>query len=565
MLGLWIWQSCGEKNVKRLKLLGAMLLMIVLLVGTVVLCSPYAPVVEPVMEIEDVWAIEDARSESTQPLVTALENNGVPLMYAPAENTFYCTLGLGHADAWPDIHLTAPGAKDVRLAFVDDYTYDWCADAIRDGYPYQVMAYTEDEFYYFDIVFTGLMQVSINSTHTLGKEDKPAVVTVSTAQGALTSSARTHYRGGVTAQFEKHPYKVEFTRTGDGRGKVVRDVPVLGQMDQFVLIPMWYDNDFLRDRLSWAIYGELVGEDVPYGARRHSYAEVFVNGQYEGVYLLMEPYDHEKEIAKVGAAHVETDRIYSSCPAWSIEDRPTIETQASPPYRFALHRQIQGGDPFDAIRDYIDICLEPDDEEFVRRMLERVDLDSMLRYHLIIQSFGLGDNVYNNQFVWAAWENGKMVYRFIPWDMDMSWGENDHIEWIREDYDGWMYFPAADRLLNLNPDGVRARWADMWREMRKTVLTQENIERKLERYSAELNDSGAIMRNAMRWNKDHSVSDPFEIINYTDMRLPLMDQTVDYIASEPGDIEMLMYDDPENESGKIYGFDGREKDENNLE
>ena len=125
-----------------------------------------------------------------------------------------------------------------------------------------------------------------------------------------------------------------------------------------------------------------------------------------------------------------------------------------------------------------------------------------------------------------------------------------------------MYFPAADRLLNLSPE-IRVRWAEMWRQMRQTVLTKENIEEKLLRYSAELNDSGAILRNMERWNKDHSESDPFEILNYTDMRMELLDRTVEYIAGTPGDIEMLMYDDPAQESGMIFGFDGRENDEFN--
>lgn len=545
---------------KKLKLLGMLLALTALLTGAVIWGSPYAPVVAPAADIEAIWAIEDTREESWEPLVTALENHGVPLAYDEANNTFYCTLGMGNTDMWPDIHLTAPDAEGVNLTFVDDYTYDWCSDAIRDGYSYELMAYTDTEYSYFYLVFTGMMQVSIETQQELSHEDSPIQVTISTGQGALTSSARAHYRGGVTAQFEKHPYRVEFTRTGDGRGKVIRDVPVLGQMDQFVLIPMWYDNDFLRDRLSWTVYGQLVGENAPYDARRHSYAEVFVDGRYEGVYLLLEPYDHEQEIAKLGAAHVESDSLYVSCPIWSIEDRQTIETQGNPPYRFAVYRHLQEGDSLSGIRAYIDACLEPDDERFVRWMMENVEIDSMLRYHLMLQSFGLGDNVYNNQFVWIARENGETTYRFVPWDMDMSWGENDHIEWIREDYDGWMYFPAADRLLNLDPDHMRTRWADMWRQMRVSALSEENIEEIVMRYSAELNDSGAIVRNAERWAKDHSVSDPFEIINYAQMRFELMDRTVDYIENTPGDIAMLMYDDPEMESGQIYGFDGLEKD-----
>ena len=137
---------------KKLKLLLAMLACTAMLVCTVIYGSSYAPVVEPVAEIERIWEIEDARRESEMPLVTALANHGALLGYDETENTFYCPIGLETGDEWPDIHLTAPGAEGVNLVFVDDYSYDWCSDALRDGYAYQIMAYTDTEFSYAQIV-----------------------------------------------------------------------------------------------------------------------------------------------------------------------------------------------------------------------------------------------------------------------------------------------------------------------------------------------------------------------------------------------------------------------------
>ena len=109
----------------RGRLLLAMLACAAMLAGVVIYGSPYAPVIGPVAEIEAIWAIEDTRTESEMPLVTALENHGARLGYDAAENTFYCPIGLETGDEWPDIHLTAPGAKNVQLDFVDDYSYDW--------------------------------------------------------------------------------------------------------------------------------------------------------------------------------------------------------------------------------------------------------------------------------------------------------------------------------------------------------------------------------------------------------------------------------------------------------
>ena len=47
-------------------------------------------VVEPLMEIEDAWAIEDTREESADPLVTRMYHNGAEMGFDAQSRTFYC-------------------------------------------------------------------------------------------------------------------------------------------------------------------------------------------------------------------------------------------------------------------------------------------------------------------------------------------------------------------------------------------------------------------------------------------------------------------------------------------
>ena len=108
---------------RKIQLLVWIAALFAVMAGVVVYTSPYAPVVQPVMEIEEIWAIEDSRRESDAPLVTCLENHGMRLGYDAQENTFYCPIGLDTGDEWPQLHLTAPGARGVQLVFVDDYSY----------------------------------------------------------------------------------------------------------------------------------------------------------------------------------------------------------------------------------------------------------------------------------------------------------------------------------------------------------------------------------------------------------------------------------------------------------
>ena len=312
--------SCGAKGVAEimrrfLKL--RILLSIVLLLGVtaaiVVYASPYAPVVEPVIGIEEIWAIEDARSESEMPLVTALENHGQALGYDAASNTFYCTLGMETGDEWPDIRLTAPDAKDVRLVFADDYSYDWCADAIRDGYEYQIMAYTDTEFSYAYIVFTGLPIVVLEGDEALRPhEDVPVQVSISAAgEKPLSTYARAHERGDTSLRMRpKHGIKVEFTRRADGTRKTEQEMPFIGRTDEFILLACSMDQLLIRDKLSWAMWNAISTENEPFGPRETAYCEFFAGGEYLGIYVIMRPYDYETELGKLGADAASADALY---------------------------------------------------------------------------------------------------------------------------------------------------------------------------------------------------------------------------------------------------------------
>ena len=533
----------------RLKLLLGIWGMTGLLVCTVALFSPYAPVVAPVAQIEEIWAIEDARVESDVPLVTCLHNRGVPLGYDAATNTFYCSLGMDQQEDWPEIHLTAPQAKGVQMVYVDDYSYDFCADAIREGYPYQVMAYTQDEYAYFDIVFTGLMQVHLTAQAEFSELYIPTETTISCNQQTVQSHARAHYRGGVTMHSPKKPYRVEFTRNADGTRKIMKDVPGMGQMENLILIPMRMDDSHMRDRLAWDLYGLTHGEEDSYGTRRICYAELFVNDSYEGLYLLMEPFDHAQELNKRSIQAAGTDCTYRTGSVEAEKDRPNKQGAYLQDYGYEMHYEPAGAEPFAAIDPFIALCKEEDDGIFAGKLAEIVDIDSMIDYFLHLQAYSMIDNVFNNLFVIANYENGAYKIRFAPWDMDMTMGTPGH------PYDMWVYFPPMDRALDLNVDGIRTRTLDRWKELRAGVLTTENVERYIAQYEHELNDSGAKARNAERWELEETVADGSGIVNYAADRFALLDQLFERIAEEEGPVPMRWYTDYGNKYISLSNVD----------
>ena len=518
------------KRFARLRLLLGMAALLGAAAAAVLLASPYAPVVEPCRDIEDIWAIEDAREESDTPLVTALDNNGQALGYDAASNTFYCTLGLGHEEDWPQLHLTAPGANGVSLCFVDDYTYDWCADAIRDGWAYQILAYTDDAYSYASLVFTGLPIISLETQEALRPhEDIPVRVSVSAAgEAGLTACGRAHERGDTSLRMRpKHGIKVEFTRHADGTRKTEQEMPLLGRTDEFILIACSMDYLLIRDKLSWDLWNGISSEDEAFGPRETAYCEVFAGDAYLGVYVMMKPYDYAQELARLGADAPAADSLYRLAGRSVHEfDKPLIQDHRSMYYE--QHYAPSGETGHAALLPYLALFAEEDDAVFNEKALELLDIDSVIRYALFVQACGMTDNEHNNLYIVAHRTEDGYRYLFAPWDLDVSWGRDDD-----ENAEVWYDFPIFDRLVELDCGGVvRDRLAAIWKQMRENGFSGENVGSLLDGYNAALNDSGAFYRDAERWNRPNAYSENYSIYSYAAARFEMMDRRIEEMTSE---------------------------------
>ena len=539
----------------KLKLAALIGLLLAVIAGAVLLGSPYAPVVGAYREIEELWDIEDARVESEQPLVTSLTCNGIPMVYDADANRFYCVLGLGQGSEWPEMHITAPGeqASDLQICFADDYTYDWCNESIASGYPYLLMAYTQTEFSYFEVVFTGLPMLSLTTDvdrNEIGAEDVPVLIDMAAADGGISAApGRIHRRGGATFNYDKPSFRLEFTRGANGKRKISREVPGFGTVNSLILLACWADTSMMHDRFSWEMYSRIADDSEPFSACSTAYVELVINGEYLGVYVALVPQNMEVELAKVGGTP--TDSVYRTAFSGLARERDSVPDPLVAFSCFELYyTPVTAGHEFDALEDYFDLTAEEDDEVFAQKAASRLRMDSLLRYLLLVQAMGLTDSVDNNMTVWAHPTGGTVLYGFAPWDMDDSWGSWPDI--IGEDYENWMYFPLADRVLNLDVGGARARLAELWAQYKELGFNIETVAEVTQGYADELNNSGAMLRNTERWGLSSEMLDPFPVYTFASMRFARLDEVIAFIAEAEGEIGFLAASTTKEMAGPIF-------------
>ncbi len=484
--------------------------------------------VQPFREAEALWAMEDERRESGTPLLRAMDCDGRPLAFDRESATFYCTLGLLQGDEWPELHLTLPEGG-VSCCFADDLLFDSCRDAVREGYAYRLFCWTEEAFCYQQIVFTGLPTALLTTSgQELTREDSPGRLSVSAwGEAPLESDIRLHVRGGVSYRSEKRSYRLDFVR-GEGRGKVSRAVPSFGEAEGLILSAMAHDESLVRERMGWALWGKLAPRGQPFGERRTGYCELFIDGRYEGVYLLQDPMPAREQLALAASPQ---DSVYRTKSAFfTTGERPSMDFPLRENVRIVCYAVPSEDAPFAALAPLFSLQREEDDAAFLRQAKALVDLDSLIAYDLFIQAGGMTDSVYNNLWIWAHGQGDALRYRFCCWDLDTAWGQGSE-ERLGAYEDDWVSLPLMDRLLALDGE-TRARYVARWRAMQAAGFDEAPVIALAEGFASELEESGAWARNAARWGLEETL--PMErIVGFCAQRFPVMERAMARLSEEP--------------------------------
>ena len=144
-----------------------------------------------------------------------------------------------------------------------------------------------------------------------------------------------------------------------------------------------------------------------------------------------------------------------------------------------------------------------------------LDLDNFLDVNLFFQGASAMDNIQKNIFyLLRKTEDGYRMY-LLPWDTDMSWGT----VW-RDEAGGFVYdFEASrenvvlrveyDWMEQYHPD-LNQQMANRWQQLRKDLLTMENVTAILEREQQILDASGAQNRDREEWGLYYKGKDSLE-------------------------------------------------------
>ncbi len=321
------------------------------------------------------------------------------------------------------------------------------------------------------------------------------------AQGTV----KVHIRGRSSSSFPKPQYKLEFI--GDDLEPAPVELFGMGRESDWVLNGMWIDRAMIRNRFAWDLFNTLSrGVDR---APESVYAELTLDGEYQGLYLLDETIDRDgsrldfAEDDGSGARFLvhadDEDGITSPLQygRWALDypgDATAAQRAGVAEHLGAWEDAIQGrGSPWD-----------------------HMDLDSFVLFLLVEELMKNNDGYFLSHRVWRG---DDAMLRMVPWDLDLTLGQpNYNDNWLSS---GWIYY-RSDLVADSADAELRQALAARWREGRAGELADEALLARMQALRDEMGD--AADRNWERWD--------ISTVDFYGYLTPIDDPEVEWAAIE---------------------------------
>jgi len=336
-------------------------------------------------------------------------------------------------------------------------------------------------------------------------------------------NVRMHVRGQTSAGFPKKPYSVTLYKDDTFTDKDSKNLFGMGKENDWILYASYNDKSLIRNKLSMDWYKEM-----GHWCSDFQYCEVYLNGEYIGIYALMEKYKRDKNRIVVQEMnpddHMDTGYLFSFDKVGKFDDNPlaifsTARTNTGSKFIIEYPKSdILERSHRDYLFDYISSY-----ESYLYKMsydtvfLDYIDAITFADYFIINEVVknidGYRISVYMTKDV-----NRKIAFDNI-WDYDLSLANSDDKD--GSNYSTWLYSNAGMRT-----DGyaIPFWWNSLlkskdfidlintrWKELENTVFEPNKVSAQIDSLSKYLRMNGCVERNFSRWDMDEINQNSFNL------------------------------------------------------
>lgn len=455
--------------------------------------------------------------------------NGIPVIFDTYHNTIYATV-IPEEDGSLALRFTMTGTTDslivngTYVAQGDVYTV---SSTVRRNAC--ILRLSSDPSTYVRIYFTELPLVAITTssnintgTHTEGSfKLVDALKRTNGKDYVFEHRAGLRWRGASSSGYAKKSYAVEMW---DDQNQEV-DTTVIGFRSDgdVILDAAFVDHSRFRNRLLFDIWNAM--DSIPYASSDESkengtlghFVEVFLNGQYNGLYCLTDKIDRKKLHLKklkeeIDGTYTQRGLLWKGT-SWnkgtylSGYDRVPSANKLSWngwEQKYPDDNKSQGY--FTPLKEFIDWAapaLNTSASKIDATMEQHVYPQNVANYILFFNAFVITDNTVKN--VYLSQRNTQKDQRvlFTPWDMDSSIGRTWYGGYRSDKAFTEEYMSKCQFFYRLieseNHPSFKQLVRDTWDRLKQTVLSVDSVTARINAYRDLFYNSGVWTRERNCW------------------------------------------------------------------
>ena len=323
------------------------------------------------------------------------------------------------------------------------------------------------------------------------------------------------YRGSSSLRYEKKSFTIKLI---DSHGEEC-DANLLGLRndDTWVLDAMAIDRIRMRNRVNFDVWNDM--SRVPYQTdfnRRNGtvglFVELFVNGQYHGLYCLTDKVNRKLLALKKTKVSEQGDStirgvLYKGV-EWSLATKlngyESTDTWSHiwNGWELAYPEELPCETSYGPLVRFIDYCSKTTDQQLVDGVSQRFHMDNLCDYMVFLLSQGVWDNLFKNAYLSVVNISKSERILITPWDLDCSLGggwNGDYAD-IMTDQRLVRSAELTRRLWEGNLAAFKSLVSDRWKALRESILSEEVLNARLDDYAQQFMASGAWEREYDKWN-----------------------------------------------------------------
>lgn len=408
--------------------------------------------------------------------------------------------------------------------------------------------------------------IRINNTYPSNTYSSCSIV----LDDSVVLNAKIKYRGATSRNYAKKSFALKIVNEGGEK----QDTSLLGMRSDnaWILDAMAIDKARMRNRVSTDLWNDFscpayikTLEPKMHNGTHGKFVEVYLNGEYWGIYCLTEKIDRKQLKLKKFKDGTMKGALYKSFkwttmnytnPKDFIYDNTSLTWNG---WEFS-YPDLEEGEPTDWM-PLVNDCkwLRESSALTLRDSLHhKFDLPVWMDYYILMDFILAEDNICKNQYVYYynAQDKNRMM-GIAPWDMDHSWGRDykgditDACKELSPEYN-----LVASRMYNYGnvPYSRKERYA----QLRQTYFDADSLKGRFDKYFDLFEVSGAADRETERWNNidGFKLDFPAEreyIHQWIDDRIAFMDEVYGF---DYEDQIATLYASPTPQTHSSYSISG---------